>query len=128
MHIGLIGGIGPAATEYYYRGLVKAHALAEMTMQLTIVHAEIRDVLRNFNNHAAQTQAEIFLAFVKRLQAAGADIAAVTSLGGHFCIKELEAISPLPILNAIPVLDAYFVQQRLNRIGLLGTRAVMASE
>ena len=127
MHIGLIGGIGPAATEFYYRGLVKAHALAEMTMQLTIVHAEARDLVRNFNNRAAQTQAEIFLALVQRLQAAGADVAAVTSLGGHFCIKELEAISPLPILNAIPVLDAYFAQQTLKRIGLLGTRTVMAT-
>jgi hypothetical protein len=26
VHIGLIGGIGPAATEFYYRGLVARHA------------------------------------------------------------------------------------------------------
>jgi len=26
MHIGLIGGIGPAATEFYYRGLTDRHA------------------------------------------------------------------------------------------------------
>ena len=25
MHIGLIGGIGPAATEFYYRHLVRRH-------------------------------------------------------------------------------------------------------
>jgi aspartate racemase len=28
MHIGLIGGIGPAATEFYYRRLVRAFAAA----------------------------------------------------------------------------------------------------
>jgi aspartate/glutamate racemase len=28
MHIGLIGGIGPAATDYYYRGLIEGHAAA----------------------------------------------------------------------------------------------------
>ena len=29
MHIGLIGGIGPAATEFYYRHITAAHARAE---------------------------------------------------------------------------------------------------
>jgi aspartate/glutamate racemase len=39
MHIGLIGGIGPAATDYYYRGLLQLHADAGRPLDLTIVHA-----------------------------------------------------------------------------------------
>jgi aspartate/glutamate racemase len=31
MHIGLIGGIGPAATEYYYR-LIAAHSIRHALM------------------------------------------------------------------------------------------------
>ena len=127
MHIGLIGGIGPAATEFYYRGLVKAYASADKTMELTIVHADVRALLRNLSNGAAREQAEMFLGFVRRLQAAGADAAAVTSLAGHFCIQELEAMSPLPIINALPEFDKYFAKQKLSRIGLLGTRAAMKS-
>ena len=46
MHIGLIGGIGPAATEFYYRNLVRAHAAANRAMELTIVHADMRDLFR----------------------------------------------------------------------------------
>jgi aspartate racemase len=38
MHIGLIGGIGPAATEFYYRNLVRAHVAANCVLDLTIVH------------------------------------------------------------------------------------------
>ena len=53
---------------------------------------------------------------------------AVTSLGGHFCIKELEALSALPIINAIPILDAYFGELGIQRIGLLGTKSVMESK
>jgi len=127
MHLGLIGGIGPAATEFYYRGLVKAHAAAGKTMDLTIVHADTPTLLNNLALGAAKTQAEIFLGFVERLQAAGADVAVVTSLAGHFCIKELEQISPLPIINAIPALDSYFAQQNITNVGLLGTRSVMES-
>ena len=128
MHIGLIGGIGPAATEFYYRGLVKAHASVDKPMELTIVHASTRDLLRNLTTGAAREQSVIFLDFVRRLQAAGAATAAVTSLAGHFCIRELEAISPLPIINVIPELDRDLAQRNLARVGLLGTRTVMESK
>ena len=128
MHIGLIGGIGPAATEFYYRGLVRAYASLDETLELTIVHASTRDLLDNMAKGAAKEQAAIFRGFVERLAHAGADVAVVTSLSGHFCIRELEAISPLPILNALPALDRYFEQQGITRVGLLGTRTVMQSE
>ncbi len=127
MHLGLIGGIGPAATEFYYRGLVRAHAAAGTPLELTISNADSRVMLENLLSGQAQTQAEVFLEHVNRLQAAGADTAVVTSLGSHFCITELEAISPLPVFNAIPVLDRYFAGQDMARIALLGTRTVMES-
>jgi aspartate racemase len=127
MHIGLIGGIGPAATEYYYRGLVERHASSGTPLELTIVHADVRELAQNLANHDARKQADTFVRLVRRLAAAGAGVAAVTSMGGHFCIRELEAMSPLPILNAIPQVDAAIKQGNLKTIGILGTRAVMES-
>jgi aspartate racemase len=59
---------------------------------------------------------------------AGARAAAVTSMGGHFCIKELKAISPLPLINAIPELNAYFGKMGVKKIGILGSGAVMRSK
>lgn len=127
MHIGLIGGIGPAATEFYYNRMAKAHDEAGAEMDVTIVHASVRELLANVLADERQAQAEVFARYVDRLKAAGAEIAAVTSLGGHFCIQELEAISSLPILNAMPVLEAYFQAHRIGRIGVLGTSAIMRS-
>lgn len=127
MHIGLIGGIGPAATEFYYRGLVQAHDAAGKPMELTIAHAQVRDLVRNVAAGAAREQATVFSDLVGRLAAAGAEAAAVTSMGGHFCIKELEAIAPLPMINAIPILDAEFGRRGFERIGLLGNETVMRS-
>ena len=128
MHLGLIGGIGPAATEFYYRGLVKAYASLDETLELTIVHASTRVLLDNMAKGAATEQAEIFRSFVERLARSGADIAVVTSLSGHFCIRELEEISPLPTLNALPALDRHFERQGIGRVGLLGTRTVVQSK
>ena len=125
MHIELIGGIGPAATEYYYRGLIERHTRANTPLELTIVHADLRELAKNRANHDTQKQAKIFADLVRRLAAAGASAAAVTSMGGHFCIGELEAISALPIINAIPEVDAAIRQRNLKTIGILGTRTVM---
>jgi aspartate racemase len=127
MHIGLIGGIGPAATEFYYGNLVRAHAAVGRAMELTIVHAEVRELLQNITDAAPDRQARVFLRLAQRLQAAGADAVAVTSMAGHFCIREFEALSPLPVVNAIPELEAELVRRGLTRVGLLGTRVVMGS-
>jgi aspartate racemase len=126
--MGLIGGIGPAATEFYYRGLTRAFAAAKRKLELTIVNAEISDLARNMSAGDPAAQAAIFAELIGRLKAAGARAAAVTSMGGHFCIQELAAISPLPLINALPVLDSHFGAMGVKRIGLLGSGAVMRSK
>lgn len=128
MHIGLIGGIGPAATEFYYRGLVKAHTAAQRRMDLTIVHADTHEMVQNLENGAASKQAQVFSNFTDRLKAGGAEAVVITSMGGHFCVNEFEAKSALPVINAIPVLNAHFAQMGVERVGLLGTKTVMQSQ
>jgi aspartate racemase len=127
MHLGLIGGIGPAATDFYYRGLIDRHAAAGTDLELTIAHADARAMTRNLATGDAKAQAAVFERLVRRMAAAGAQAAAVTSMGGHFCVHDLEAISPLPILNAIPEVDAALGRRDLKRVGIIGTRNVMES-
>src|SRR5215813_815103 len=125
MHIGLIGGIGPAATEFYYRGLADRHAKSGTRLELTIANAEVRDLSHNLANKDARNQASIFAGLIARLAAAGAQVAAVTSMGGHFCIGELLPISPLPILNGVPEVGAAVTRGRFKTVGIIGTRMVM---
>ena len=40
MHIRLIGGIGPAATDFYYRRLIAAFASRKTPLEPTIAHAD----------------------------------------------------------------------------------------
>lgn len=127
MHIGLIGGIGPAATDFYYRGLIDRHVASGIPLEATICHADVREMSRNLTDRAPARQAAIFAHLVGRMKAAGAGAAAITSMGGHFCVDELIAISPLPVLNAIPEVGAEVKRRGLRRIGIMGTRTVMES-
>ena len=45
MQIGLSGGIGPAATDYYYRSLIAEFASRQEVLDLTIVHADTPTLL-----------------------------------------------------------------------------------
>jgi len=128
MHIGLIGGIGPAATEFYYRGLIDRHTRSDTRLELTIAHADVREMARNLANRNPQKQAEAFAPLVRRLAAAGACAVAVTSMGGHFCIGELLPIAPLPILNGIPEVDAAVRRGSFKTVGIIGTRTVMQTQ
>jgi aspartate racemase len=125
MHIGLIGGIGVAATIVYYQRLTAAVAARGKRLELTIVHGDIQELIRNNLADRRQEQAEAFLPLLHRLKAAGCDCAALTSLGGSFCYAELEAMAPLPLVSGIAPLDDHFAAAGIRRIGLLGTRVVM---
>ncbi|MEN3950880.1 aspartate/glutamate racemase family protein [Iodidimonas sp. SYSU 1G8] len=125
MHIGLIGGIGPAATDYYYRRLIQLYAGSTHSLDITIAHADVATLSANAARGAASEQAGIFLSLIGRLRDAGAQVAAITSMTGHFCVREVEARSPLPIISALPALEATIAGRGLHRVGLLGTRVVM---
>lgn len=125
MHIGLIGGIGPAATVVYYQRLCKAVAQTGVPLNLTIVQADIHELIRNNLADKRDEQAVIYAGLIDRLKAAGADCVAITSLGGHFCFDETVARSSLPLVSAVAPLDDYFAARKVRTIGLLGTRVVM---
>ena len=126
MHIGLLGGIGVAATVVYYQRLTAAMTKRGVAkLDLTIVHGDIQELICNNLADRREEQAQAFLPLVRRLRDAGCGCAALTSLGAHFCLAELSALSPLPIVSGVAPLDSYFAERGIRRIGLLGTRVVM---
>jgi aspartate racemase len=126
-HIGLVGGIGPAATDYYYRRLIAGFAVAGMPLTLTIAHADAPTLLANLAAGAVAEQTAIYRRLADRLVAAGAECIAITSIAGHFCIDSFGPLSPLPVVDMIATITAAVRAQRFGRIGILGTRTVMAS-
>jgi len=124
-HIGLIGGIGPAATDFYYRRLIAAFAQAKLPLDLTIVHADTPTLLGHLASNDVAAQVAIYLRLTDRLAAAGAGCVAITSIAGHFCVDAFKAVSPLPVVDMIGEVARAIEDRGLNRIGILGTRTVM---
>ena len=128
MHIGLIGGIDPKATTFYYERIVKAFAEAARPLSLTIAHTDLGLLAKNLTSGNKRAQAEEFKRITQQLAAAGADRVAITSFGGSFCADEFATISPLPMMDGPTALVAHLQQVGLMRVGILGTTAVMGSK
>jgi len=127
MHIGLIVGIGPAATDFYYRYLIAAAARAGHDLEATMAHADTPTLLRHQAGGDSAAQVAIYRRLGERLKAAGAKTMAVTSIAGHFCIGPFKAVAPLPVLDLLEVVARDVAAQGLGRVGLIGTRVVMQS-
>jgi aspartate racemase len=125
MHIGLVGGIGPGATDFYYRRLISAFARKNATLDLTIVHADTPTLLSNLARNDTAVQTAIYSRLTNRLVSAGAECVAVTSIAGHFCIDDFKAVSPLPVVDMIAEVSRAIETRGLKRIGIIGTRTVM---
>ena len=125
MHIGLIGGIGPAATDYYYRSLIKRAANAGKQLNLTIAHADSPTLLANMAKADHAAQCEIYNRLTARLKRAGADFVVITSISGHFCIDRFLAESELPVIDLLSTLRQWLQDHQYQTVGLLGTETVM---
>lgn len=128
MYIGLVGGIGPAATDYYYRGLIEASVAEGVPLELTVAHADSPTLLLNLERNDKAAQVDIFLRLTERLKAAGADVVAITAIAGHFCINDFKVVSPLLVVDLLEVINSTIRSAGIGKVGLIGTQTVMETK
>ena len=127
MQIGQIGGIGPAATDFYYRNLIRKFASEDVTLDMTIVHADAPTLIKNLMDDNKDAQVAIYEGLTQRLKNAGAECVATTSTAGHFCIKKFSEISVLQMVNLLSCVRTEVENRVYKKIGILGTKQVMES-
>src|SRR5208337_3210295 len=126
--LGLIGGVGVGATIHYYEKLAAGCESQGRTLDMVMAHAETPRVLQAARADDRSGLAEYLNGYIRRLQAAGAEFAAIPSVTTHFCVRELSAISPLPVLDVFNPLSAELVARAVQRVALFGTRFAIESE
>jgi aspartate racemase len=125
--LGLVGGLGVGATIYYYERLSRALEAKSRALDIVIVHAQTSRVFEYVQADDRDGLAEYLCGFIRRLQAAGAEVAAIPAVTPHLCLPELVAISPLPIFNIFEPLIKELQFRKAQRIAILGARFVIES-
>jgi len=125
--IGLLGGLGVGAAVHYYKKIAEAHDREQRTLDLVMAHAEASRIFEYATADDRDGMARYLVSFIDRLRAAGAEFAVIPAVTPHFCIRELPALSSLPILNLFDSLIEEFAARSLKRVGVFGTRFVIES-
>lgn len=125
--LGLVGGLGVGATIHYYENLAKAHEAQGRTLDIVIVHAETSRVFEYVQANDRDGLAEYLNGYIRRMKAAGAEVAAIPAVTPHFCVRELIASSPLPVCNIFEPLARELAARATRRVSVFGTRFVMES-
>lgn len=120
--LGLVGGLGPAATVHYYRELVAAHERRGRVPRLLIAHADIGRVYAAATAKDFGGLARYLADLIANMAAGGAEFTAIVAATPHICATQLIAISPLPLISMLTEVQRTVSARGLKRVALLGTR------
>ncbi|MBN1559008.1 amino acid racemase [candidate division KSB1 bacterium] len=126
--IGLIGGLGPESTVYYYQNIMHAFNTVHADLaypQLIVYSVNMHEIVRFAGSNDWPGLAEWLLAKIDALQRAGAEFAAIASNTPHIVFDRLQSASPLPLLSIVAATCDRVQEMGLRRAGLLGTRLTM---
>ncbi|MFT7598816.1 MAG: aspartate racemase [Acidimicrobiales bacterium] len=126
-HIGLIGGLATRAGIFYYEQLVQRHETAGETLNLTLRHANVKEVLDRLDNLDPSGLGNYLGGLAHQLFGAGADFVAVSAIAPHMAISEIVAVARGPVVSALDVIPSAIREAGIERVAVFGNRAVMES-
>jgi len=129
--LGIVGGLGPDATLYYYRTLID---LSRSSLSPGCKRPDREIVIYQVNqNRCADDMesgrwgavAETLVEATGRLQAAGADFAVIASNTPHMVFDEVQRRTSIPLLSIVEETCTVVAHCKLKKVGLLATRITM---
>ncbi|MEO8368050.1 MAG: aspartate/glutamate racemase family protein [Candidatus Solibacter sp.] len=120
--LGLVGGLGPGATLHYYRELSRLDA-----GEFLLIQADMQFALSLIKRNDPQGLARYFAGLIERMAGGGAEIATISAVTPHFCIRELIPISPLPLIDLVAEIAAAIRVSAYRKVALFGTRYTVES-
>lgn len=119
---GLVTGLGLAAGIYYYRAIARAVEQRNDVLDITMVHGNVPTVYGFMERHDVEGLAEYLLGFIRRLAAAGAEVAAISAVMPHAAIGAVKERSPIPIVSILDAVANAVKAARYDRVALFGAR------
>lgn len=126
--MGLIGGLGVGATIYYYDRLARGCEKLGFALDIVITHAQTPRVFAYVEKQDRDGLAEYLNGYIRRMKAAGAEMAVIPAITPLYCAKELAATSALPIVSLVDPLNRELAARKARRVAIFGTRFVIESD
>jgi len=126
--LGLVGGLGPNATVYYYNGLIAAHKAQGHVARMLIAHADVDHGRPLAEAGRLDELARYLNGFIDQLAAGGAEMAAIVAVTPHICSAQLTLLLKIPVIDMVSTVANAIHARGLKRVALFGTRSTVQSK
>jgi aspartate racemase len=126
--LGLVGGLGPNATVYYYNGLIAAHKAQGRVARMLIAHADVDHGRPLAEAGKLDELARYLNGFIDSLAAGGAEMAAIVAVTPHICSAQLLLLLKIPLIDMVQTVADAIKARGLKRVALFGTRSTVESK
>ncbi|MEF9970324.1 MAG: amino acid racemase [Ruthenibacterium sp.] len=121
--LGILGGLGPMATVYFYEMLTRHTKVARDQDHIDVIinsRATTPDRTRYILGESSENPFDIMAADAARLVTFGADIIAIPCNTAHYFYDRLNESIDIPILNMIEE-TVIFAKSQCDKVGILAT-------
>lgn len=124
--LGLIGGIGPESTIDYYRLLLAGYREATGSNPSIVINSvDIKRLLAWMTANELPRVVDYLVTELARLEAAGADFAALAANTPHIVFNEVQERTKLPMISIVEATRDHALSLNLKTLGLFATRFTM---
>ena len=131
MKLGVIGGLGPLATAYYYELLTKMCDVNCDQNHLEIfIHScpKIPDRTGYILNHHKKNPVNDLISVGKNLEKQSVDYIAIPCITAHYFHEDLTKALCVPIIHLIEEVCAYLKRNHIKKVGIMATDGTIRSE
>jgi len=128
--LGIIGGLGPAASSYFYELITKLTKADYDQQHIEIIlfsRPNIPDRSAFIMGESGQSPLPCILDIVKSLNMLGVDYIAIPCLTAHYFFDEIQRKSAAKIISMVEVTVEYLLSQSVKSAGILATNGTIAS-
>lgn len=129
--LGIIGGVGPLASVYFYEKIVlmtNVNTDQEHLNMIILNHATIPDRTEYILGKSNKNPLDDFLKDINMLEKNKVDLIAIPCNTACYFHKEMEASTKIPILNMIEVCINNISKSNIKKIGIMATEGTIKAK
>lgn len=128
--LGILGGLGPMSSVYFYE-MLTSHTDARTDQEhlniLISSRADTPDRTEFILGKSSDNPLPVMKGEIAKLVGAGADVIAIPCNTAHYFYDSISADSPVPIINIVRQTVIYCKRMGIRRVGILATEGTVLS-
>lgn len=131
MKLGIVGGLGPLATAYYYELLTQMTDVRFDQDHLEIhIHScpQIPDRTSYILDHHNQNPLPLLTEIAKGLQDQGVDYITIPCITAHYFHDELTSQLNVPVIHLVEEVCLYLKRKNIDCVGIMATNGTVESQ